>query len=259
MKWYFINTGASTGRFNMDLDIRLAGNCPPDEAFFRLYRWDPYCISLGANQNITSVDTGKAAFDKIDIVSRPTGGRAILHSEELTYSLIMPVKNISSARGIYYEINLALSEGLKRFDPTLKEVELETEQPDFKKIYQQKEGNICFAVPAKSELKFKGKKLVGSAQRKLENVILQHGSILCGKFHRKITEYLYLTEQESININDEMISRTTEIETITSRPVDYPFLTAAILEGFEHHFHAQFELKDYRDILTDKEETTYHI
>jgi lipoate-protein ligase A len=90
MKWYFINTGANTGKYNMDFDLHLADKCRPGETFLRLYRWNPYCISLGANQDILSVNADKAAADNIDIVIRPTGGRAILHAEEITYSVVIP-------------------------------------------------------------------------------------------------------------------------------------------------------------------------
>ncbi|HVO73690.1 MAG TPA: hypothetical protein VMT35_06680, partial [Ignavibacteriaceae bacterium] len=74
----------------MKIDIHLAEICRPEEVYFRLYRWKPYCISLGANQDLNSVDAFKAAADGIDIVKRPTGGRAILHSEEITYSVVYP-------------------------------------------------------------------------------------------------------------------------------------------------------------------------
>ena len=69
-------------------------------------------------------------------------------------------------------------------------MELEKSQPDFREFYKEGHSAVCFAVPAKSELKFDGRKLVGSAQRKFGNVILQHGSILCGEFHKKIVDYL---------------------------------------------------------------------
>ena len=90
MIWQYINTGENTGSFNMDFDLSLVKETVPDTIILRLYRWNPYCISLGANQSYAGINEGKAAADGIEIVKRPTGGRAILHSEELTYSVVMP-------------------------------------------------------------------------------------------------------------------------------------------------------------------------
>ena len=73
MKWNLIESGPGTGRYNMDYDIQLAKDCPSDTAFFRLYTWKPYCISLGANQNINEIDLEKAKADNIDCVHRQIG------------------------------------------------------------------------------------------------------------------------------------------------------------------------------------------
>ena len=190
MKWLFINSGSNTGRYNMDYDLQLAKNYKDDEIVLRLYKWDPYCISLGANQSPDSINSKLARQDKIDVVIRPTGGRAVLHAEELTYSVVYPLDFFSSAKDIYCQINLAILKGLKIYDSRLSSFELENHQPDFAEIYKQENNAVCFAVSAKSEIKYSGKKIVGSAQRKFEKVVLQHGSILCGPFHKKITHYL---------------------------------------------------------------------
>ena len=91
----------------------------PDEAVLRFYRWNPYCISLGANQNINELNVAQAENDKIDVVFRPTGGRAILHAEELTYSVIYPIDENISFRNIYHEINIALIKGLIDYNSIL--------------------------------------------------------------------------------------------------------------------------------------------
>jgi lipoate-protein ligase A len=219
----------------MAYDMRLAENCKPGEAILRLFRWRPYCISLGANQNFDSIDLEKAQADLIDVVKRPTGGRAILHAEELTYSVVMPIDHNSSARNIYTEINQALSEGLSFYSEKLKAVELEKSQPDFRDFYKDEQSAACFAVPAKSELKFDGKKLAGSAQRKLGNAILQHGSILCGEFHKKIVDYLAVNE-ENYNKILESLNHTADLYAITGKNVDYDLLAQSIAAGFETYF-----------------------
>lgn len=248
MKWHYINTGENSGKFNMAFDLLLAKNCRRDEAYLRFYRWNPYCISLGANQNVSSLNSGKAYSNNIDIVVRPTGGRAILHSEELTYSVVLPVDQTSSVKNIYQEINLALAAGLKIFDPLLGEVELESVQPDFPSFYKQEKSFACFAVPAKSELKFAGKKLVGSAQRKLSGVILQHGSILCGSFHKNIIDYLITSEENYSGLKKEMDDSTIDLNFILNKKINYSNLAESLLSGFEKHFQCTFENLHYDEI-----------
>ena len=169
MNWSFINTGFNTGKFNMDLDLELVNTASKDNVVLRLYRWSPYCISLGSNQKENSVDVVKAKEDKIDVVKRPTGGRAILHAEELTYSIVYPLDDSIPPKNLYHEINLALKNGLARYDSIFEEIELENQQPHFPSFYKEEISALCFAISAKSEINFNGKKLVGSAQRKMGN------------------------------------------------------------------------------------------
>lgn len=226
----------------MDFDLQLAKNYSPDEVVLRLYRWNPYCISLGANQKFEEIDIEKAKADYIDVVKRPTGGRAILHSEELTYSFIYPIDYKTSAHDLYKQINFALKQGLSIYDSRLSDIVLEHIQPDFKNFYRQEKSSICFAVSAKSEINFKNKKLVGSAQRKLGNVILQHGSILCGDYHLKIVDYLKIPEPNKIEIKDEIVNSTIDIKTILKEEVNYLKLSSSLKKGFEKHFNCEFEL-----------------
>ena len=246
MKWRFINSGANSGKDNMDFDIILAKNSGPQNAILRIYRWNPFCISLGANQSFDDIDLIKAKADNLDIVKRPTGGRAVLHSEELTYSVIYPIDSLSSVKNIYSEINLALRKGLIEFDPELNHISLEHNQPDFKQFYKSNTGAICFAVSAQSELNLDGKKIVGSAQRKIGNVILQHGSILCGEFHKKIVDYLNLDVTQKKVISDEISSTTIDLKTALNYEINYSKLTNAILKGFEDHFEEKFEVTEYQ-------------
>lgn len=240
MKWLFINSGYNTGRYNMDYDLQLANNYKNDEIVLRIYRWDPYCISLGANQPWDSINSELTRQDNIDIVKRPTGGRAVLHAEELTYSVVFPLDLFSSARDIYFQVNLALLKGLKIYDSRLASFELENHQPNFSEIYRQGNNSVCFAVSAKCEIKFSGKKIVGSAQRKFEKVILQHGSILCGPFHKRIIHYLNLKDEKKEEIETELEGNTIELDKILNEEIDYSRLTLSICKGFEEHYNMTF-------------------
>jgi lipoate-protein ligase A len=160
MKWFFVDTGLNDGHFNMQYDVELTKKISGDACILRLYRWNPYCISLGANQNFSDINLDKAKTNNINVVKRPTGGRAILHSEELTYSVVFPLSLNYSVKDVYNQINLALKKGLEIFSPELKKIELENSQTDFRHFYKKDISSVCFAVSAKYEINYLGKKLV---------------------------------------------------------------------------------------------------
>ncbi|MEJ2493803.1 MAG: hypothetical protein P8Y79_05695 [Ignavibacteriaceae bacterium] len=241
MKWNLLDTGFNRGRFNMDFDVELVQRKLMDQTFLRFYRWKPYCISLGFNQLLESIDSERAKKDNIDIVRRPTGGRAILHAEELTYSVVYPVNGSYSLKTLYHEINLALKMGLEIYHPSLQKLELEHNQPQFQSFYKENKSTLCFAVSAKSEINFMGKKLVGSAQRKIGNLVLQHGSILCGKFHLNLVDYLNMHNDEKDKIREEISRTTTELSSIINEKVDYEKLIISLKAGFEKQFKFSFE------------------
>lgn len=248
MTWKFIDTGYSDGKFNMDFDVELVRNFSGLPTL-RVYQWKPHCISLGANQDLNSIDKEKAFADVLDIVKRPTGGRAILHAEELTYSVICPIKVKETPKEIYREINLALKTGLVIYDPVFKKIELEHIQPHFPSLYKDAKSTLCFAVSAMNELNYDGKKVVGSAQRKIGNIILQHGSILCGDFHKRIIDYLNLPADKINEIKNEIERTTTDLETILGEKINYNKLTQAIKKGFENHFDIKFEEEIFSEMI----------
>jgi len=241
MIWHFIDSYENTGKYNMDFDIELAKNCKPTDAFFRIYRWSPYCISLGANQSFNDINQEKTKADGVDIVKRPTGGRAILHAEELTYSVVLPLNYKFSPREIYFRISNALMRGLEIYNPVLAKSQLEDYQPNFPKLLEEPSGVLCFASTARNEVKFNGKKLIGSAQRKLNNVILQHGSILCGPFHKKLVDYINSDVITKNELSSELNNKTTELGTILNEEIDYQKLKTCLLVGFELEWQIKFE------------------
>ncbi len=240
MKWNLIVSGANTGKNNMEFDINLARSCKEDKAYLRLYTWEPYCISLGANQNMNEINLELAGKENIDCVHRPTGGRAILHAEEITYSVVLPYSSSYSAKDIYTNISLALLEGLKLYNPILANAELEGLQPNFPDLLKSPSGMLCFASTAKSEIKYNGKKLIGSAQRKMEKIVLQHGSILCGTFHRKLPGYLLCDETTKKELEKELCEKTIEIDTILNEKTDFRKLTDCLINGFETFLQIKF-------------------
>lgn len=139
----------------------------------RFYRWSPACVSLGRNQPAAGLyDEDLLRARGIDVVRRPTGGRAVLHARELTYSAVMPDRALGSARAAYSSINRALVAGLRRLGVPA------ALQPPSALRAPAPSIAPCFQHPAEGEVVVAGRKLVGSAQVRQDGVILQHGSLL---------------------------------------------------------------------------------
>lgn len=155
----------------------------------RFYRWAPACLSFGRNQPAAGLyDAAEAIRRGIDVVRRPTGGQAVFHDRELTYSVVVPVGVLGSPRETYFAINRALVRGLRTLGvdasvrgeaalrsagdggPAPISLEATSGAPDWL--------SPCFQAPAAGEIVVGGRKLVGSAQRCERRVLLQHGSIL---------------------------------------------------------------------------------
>jgi lipoyl(octanoyl) transferase len=241
--WNLVLSGQNSGEYNMMLDEVLArrlvaGSTTP---ILRLYQWKPWAISLGYNQDASQIDIPNCRLHGIDVVRRPTGGRAILHAEELTYSVVMPAHRKGVHR-IYNEISGALVEGLRLVGV---DVSLQKSQPNFSELYKSASSVPCFSSSARYEIEVKGRKLVGSAQRKYSSekgdVVLQHGSILCGPAHRRLADYLNLTDlQLRMTVAEELERKTTDLSEATGLPVDVEWVAECVIEGFRKFFDISF-------------------
>lgn len=238
LQFEFIDTGYHTGQFNMDFDVQRAEAVDAGTAnpMIRVYRWDPWCISLGRHQKETDINAEATKRDGIDIVRRPTGGRAILHAEELTYSAIFP----SEGRGImevYKLISEALSAGLATLAPG---VEMAKSQPNFAKLYKEPGSVPCFSSSARYEIIHNEKKLVGSAQRRIGGTVLQHGSILIGDAHLRLSEYLAMDAEASALLRSDLEAQTCTLNEVLGRSVLYDEVREAIRKGFETSWDLRF-------------------
>ena len=169
----FIPYEVKTGAENMQIDSDLLENAiisQTDEPIFRLYGWSPACVSLGRNQKNDFVDEKFLRGNNIDIVRRLTGGRALLHADEITYSFVCPVSYLKNGENVvssYKEISQILIDAFKKLD-----IELDFGGKP------KSHGNFCMLVSTGADLCYRCKKLIGSAQFRREGYILQHGSIL---------------------------------------------------------------------------------
>lgn len=184
--WRLLDTAPAAGTWNMALDEALADSVraggPPT---LRLYRWDPPCLSLGRNQPARGrYDLAAIAARGIDVVRRPTGGRAVLHHRELTYCVAVPEGELGPPRQTYAAINGALVAGLRRLGvPATLERAGATRAP-------VPSLSPCFQEPTEGEVVALGRKLIGSAQRRAGGVILQHGSLLIEDDQSVVADFL---------------------------------------------------------------------
>lgn len=172
--WRLIRSGALTGAMNMALDEALlqsvaAGSSPP---ILRLYRWWPATLSLGYAQSAAAgIDVGACRQAGVDIVRRPTGGRAVLHDREVTYAVIAPIGPPfgNSVAESYRVIAGILKVTLERFGLPVALV------PG--RARGERGQAVCFTAPAQYELLIEGCKVAGCAQKRRGAAFLQHGSI----------------------------------------------------------------------------------
>lgn len=139
----------------------------------RFYGWDPPCLSLGYGQSIRDVDCNRLHYHGWDIVRRLTGGRAILHIDELTYSVAVPRTDPRVQGDIvqsYRRLSQGLLAGLELIGANARADKGDPHARHFK-------GPICFEVPSDYEITFDGRKLLGSAQTRREGAVLQHGAL----------------------------------------------------------------------------------
>lgn len=171
----FIPYKVLSGKENMQIDSDLLDYAIKNslqEPIFRLYGWSPACVSLGRNQKDDFLDYDFLKKNDIDIVRRLTGGRALLHDKELTYSYICPVTFLKNGENVvesYKEISQFLIEKLEKLG-------IHTEFGTQKAV--RTKFDFCMLISTGADLCYQGKKLIGSAQCRKNGYILQHGSIL---------------------------------------------------------------------------------
>ncbi|MCR4438403.1 MAG: biotin/lipoate A/B protein ligase family protein [bacterium] len=203
----------------------------------RVFAWAPPCISLGYHQRAEEIDVERCLADGIGLVRRPTGGRAILHDEELTYSVVIPAGSPWFGEEVaqtYELISLALVEGLHSLGVAARFERAQQTQVD----YRRAEFSVpCFSSSVRNEVLWQGRKLVGSAQRRYEGALLQHGSILLGSAHLCLVDYLAgLDEEKRARYREYLRQRTAAVSEIAGRTVSFAEMAAALAKGFARVF-----------------------
>ena len=260
-KWRLLQTEPTTGAYNMALDEACLLSAAEKRSLptLRLFSWDPPTLSLGYAQKCSEVNLPQLRSNGWGLVRRPTGGRAILHTDELTYSVTAPLDDPVMAGSLlecYQRISRALLVALKllgidaRGDATYNLVH-----------GQSKADPVCFEVPSNFEITVSGKKLIGSAQARKHNGVLQHGSLpLTGDLTR-ITQVLnYPSEDKRQEGIARLLSHAGTVESLTGKVVTVKMATQSFIEAFSSELDLEIipseptmeELANTRELMENK-------
>lgn len=220
----FVEFEVLTGFENMQKDYNLFENACKNnysEPILRFYGWEPACVSLGRNQTESKINVDYCKKNGIDITKRITGGRALLHQDELTYSFICPMEFLGNenVQKSYEIISSALIEGFKNLGI---EVNFGSSKPDTKY-------NYCMLLSTGADLNYRGRKIVGSAQYRANKYILQHGSILYSLNKTHIKNIFFEDVEDKLITLSEIFSSINNQEIINS-----------LKNGFEKYFNIRF-------------------
>jgi lipoate-protein ligase A len=249
--WRLIEDTPQKGAWNMAVDEALLESTAREDSppTLRLYGWTPACLSLGYAQRIADVDENALAANGWELVRRPTGGRAILHTDELTYSVTGPENEPRLAGDIitsYKRLSAGLLTGLNRLSAEA------ISQPDGIRRTTRPNEPVCFEVPSRYEITIGDKKLVGSAQARRMAGVLQHGTIpLTGDLTRITQALTFDNEAGREAAQQRLLARATTLESGLGRNVSWDEAAAAIRAGFSEVLNIDFEV----GTLTDAEQS----
>jgi len=230
--WRFISSPAGRGAWNMAVDEAVLEHSTRGESLptLRLYAWDPACLSLGHSQAFADVDRARLAKHGWELVRRATGGRAILHTDELTYSVIGTSEEPLLNGGVlesYNRIAQALLFAVKKLG-------LAVEMKEGKNNETTAPNPVCFEVPSTYEITVEGRKLIGSAQARKKDGVLQHGSLpLTGDLTRICQALVFENEAARANAAQRLLKRATTVESALGHAVTWEIAAEAFIQAFE--------------------------
>jgi lipoate-protein ligase A len=220
MNLEIIDSGSATGAENMRRDQELcdavrSAAVPPT---LRLYTWQPWCVSLGKHQAVEVMDVERLVQHGYDLVHRPTGGRAVLHADEVTYCVCIPVKDSLEARRVYHQVHMLLFRALSLLTDNLSVAGVDM---NLREHYAANGplGQACFSSHARTEILSHGRKVVGSAQRVVDGVVLQHGSILCGPGHEILADIIKANDDQRERLRTSIVSASTTLSEVAERRI----------------------------------------
>jgi len=248
IKWRVIKDTKYNGAMNMAIDeaIMVAHEKEKIPPTIRFYQWSPPAVSLGYFQDLQKeINIDACRNSGIDIVRRPTGGKAVLHDRELTYSFVIGEGHAlinSSILKTYKKISRALILALEPLEIHADLVPLrEKSDKDYVKNIARDSFSFksnCFSAPSQYEVQVDGKKIIGSAQVRKRGVVLQHGSLLM-EIDREKWFSVFNYPSEKILNKVKTRFKATSIEEIIKEKISFSKLSNLLPKGFEKEFHVQ--------------------
>ena len=243
--WRLLIHPAGRGAWNMAVDEAILEHAQAghgeSSATLRLYAWDPACLSLGHAQPFADVDTARLRQSGWEVVRRATGGRAILHTDELTYSVTGSADDPVLAGGVLESYNRLAQALLLAIQKMGLPVEIKAEKSGESTIPNP----ICFEVPSTYEITVAGKKLIGSAQARKKEGVLQHGSLpLTGDMTRICQALVFEDESARADAAARLLTRATTVESALGRAVSWETAAGAFVEAFETQLGICFEKRE---------------
>jgi lipoate-protein ligase A len=238
-KWRLLISVPSRGAWNMAVDeaiLEAVDNklVPPT---LRLYAWDPPCLSIGYAQSMMDVDIVRLEALGWDWVRRPTGGRAILHTDELTYSVIAPQSDPRVSGGVlesYQRLSLALLTALRNLNIPAMSL------PNHMVNRNQEAGAVCFEIPSNYEIVVNEKKLIGSAQARRKNIVLQHGTLPLWGDLTRITKALTFSDEAKRNTAAvRLLSHATTVEMVLGYRLSWDDAAKAFISSFQSELNVE--------------------
>jgi lipoate-protein ligase A len=224
----------------------------------RLYGWDPPCVSVGYAQSMRSeIDLEACRRRGYTWVRRPTGGRAILHIDELTYSVVAPENEARVSGDIvtsYRRLSTGLVEGLKSLVSDVDQAGLVESAMSIAK------SAACFDVSSHYEVTAHGRKLVGSAQVRRMGVVLQHGALPLEGDVTRLVEVLALSEQDREGLREKLRQRAIALDEAVGRVIPFGEVAKAISGGFAKALNLNLEpgvLSPYELAAADRLRSRY--
>lgn len=239
--WRLLYTPPSSGAWNMAVDESILEHIHRGEVLptLRLYSWNPPCLSLGHAQSFTDVDVERLKANGWDVVRRVTGGRAILHTDELTYSITGNADDPVLTGGVlesYNRLAQALLFAIRELGLPV-EMKEHADQPAALNL-----NPVCFEVPSTYEITVEGKKLIGSAQARKKEGVLQHGSLpLTGDLARICQALVFKDEAARENAAQRLLARATTVESVIGVETDWETAAQAFVKGFEAQLGIRFQ------------------
>jgi lipoate-protein ligase A len=230
--WRLLITSPNRGAWNMAVDEAILESVGSGASLptLRLYAWEPACLSIGYAQPLTDVDIPRLQARRWDLVRRLTGGRAVLHSEEITYSVIAPIDEPHVAGSVLESYN-HLAEALVE---TLRLINIPVEVQENAGAGNRNPNPVCFEVPSSSEITSGGRKLIGSAQARRKEGILQHGSLpLSGDLARILQVLVFPDEEARSRETFNLLEKATTVETVLRHKVSWDEAAQAYTTAFQ--------------------------